>query len=146
MVQRPMKTLAGALLLALSALPAAAAVPAGERWYVVEIAGTPVGSVHERWSEEGGLVRVATRFEMVLNRLGSKVEMKVGGESRESGDGRLVDLDYDLHLSAQATSMHAAVEEGTVRLTTRAGEQSFERELPFEGELLGPEGLRRLSS
>lgn len=144
------RPLTAALLLLAAFVVRGPAATAGatptEQWYVIEIADTPVGSVHEQAKDGDGVVQVDTRSHMVLNRLGSKVEMTMAGASRESATGRLIRLDFELKLSQQATSLTAVVEEGKVRLTSRAGMQSFERELPFSGEILGPDGLRRLSA
>lgn len=132
-----------ALLLALVlSLPATAA---SERWYVVSLAGQPVGSIQESVSEEGGGPRTQTQMRMVLNRLGSKVEMETSSDVQESVEGRFRRAGTDLRMSAQSTSTLAEAEEGVVRIRSQAGGQSFDRTAAFSGELLGPEGIRRLT-
>jgi hypothetical protein len=117
-----------------------------EAWFVISIGGRPVGSIHERTLREAEGVVVESSFQLALNRLGSKVEMAYSAASREAPDGGLRSLDYELKLSQQTTSMHAEVEAGVVRLRDRVGAGSFERTLPFSGQLAGPERLRRLSA
>ncbi len=150
-VRPRLRRLAAALLLAaVPALSAAVspAAPAGgsDLWYAVTIAGEPVGSVHEVTAVEDGAVRSLSTLKLVLNRLGTRVEMGMIVITRESLAGDLLGVDTELLLSAQATSSHLTVEDGRVRLRDRAGDRDFERTVPFTGELLGPEGLRRRSA
>ena len=140
------KRLATALAAFLLSLPAAAADPR-DQWYVLSIGGTPAGSVREAVvTEDGGAVRSTTELRMILQRLGSRIEMTTSAASRESRDGRLASAEVEIKASAETTSMTAEVKEREVLLTSRAGGRSFERSLPYSGELLGPEGLRRLAA
>jgi hypothetical protein len=121
-----------------------AVVTAAEDWYVITIGGSPVGSVHiESADNEGGHTEIQT-MRMVLNRMGSTVEMNTTGTTREDESGRLLAVDVELDMSDQSTTLHAEVEPGRVRLASVAGDATFDRELAYEGELIGPAGLRRL--
>src|SRR5919106_1824205 len=137
------RCLIGAVQL-LAAVPLAA--QASGTWYVVTIAGQPVGSMHETVAEADGAVRVVSEAHLVLNRMGSKVEMQMGETSREARDGRLLGMDLDLKLSAQATSTSLALENGVVKIREKAGDRTFERTVPYTGDVLGPEGIRKLSA
>lgn len=138
----PFRRRLAAILLSLAVfLPTAAA--AEERWLLVSIAGQPVGSLHESVAGRDGALVTQTETRMVINRLGHRVELAFTSTSRESAAGRLRDATTDLKMSDQTTSMAAEVGEGTVRLRSQAGGKSFERTLPFSGELLGPEGVRQ---
>ena len=137
------RCLIGAVQL-LAAVPLAA--QASDTWYVVTIAGQPVGSMHETVSEADGAVRAVSEAHLVLNRMGSKVEMQMGETSREARDGRLLGMDLDLKLSAQATSTSLALENGVVKIREKAGDRTFERTVPYTGDVLGPEGIRKLSA
>jgi transglutaminase-like putative cysteine protease len=131
----------------LAALSAAAQAPqTSDTWYILTIGGQPVGSMHEEVAAAEGAVRVTSKAHLILNRMGSKVEMEMGEVSRESPAGRLLGADVDLRVSTQATSSHIAVEDGAVRIRDQAGDRSFERTVPYTGELLGPEGIRKLSA
>lgn len=123
---------------------AVAAVAPSERWYVLSLAGQPVGSVQENVAA-GDSVVTQTRLQLVLNRLGKRVEIASASTSRESGDGRLASAGLDLKMSDQTTSVAAEMAEGAVRVRSQAGGQSFERSVPFTGELLGPEAIRKLT-
>src|SRR4051812_13428463 len=141
-IMSPIRRRLAAILLSLAVFPPTAAF-AGERWLLVSIAGQPVGSFHESVAgRDGALVtRIETR--MVINRLGHRVEVEVTSTSRESAEGRLRDATTDLKMSDQTTTMAVEVGEGAVRLRSQAGGKSFERTVPFSGELLGPEGVRQ---
>jgi hypothetical protein len=128
----------------LAALPLAA--QPSDTWYVVTIAGQPVGSMHEAVAEADGAVHVRSEAHLVLNRMGSKVEMQMGEVSREGRDGRLLGMDLDLKLSTQGTSTSLTLENGVVKIREKAGDRTFERTVPYTGDVLGPEGIRKLSA
>jgi hypothetical protein len=134
-----------AILLVLFAFSATVA-EAAEQWYVISIAGQPVGSVHETTSETSAGARVESRLQIVLNRLGTRVEMASASSTEESTEGRLRKAGVELKMSSQVTSTTAEVGEGVVRIRSGAGGQSFDRTAEFSGELTGPEGLRRLTA
>ena len=135
------RRLAAILLSLFLPLPAAAA----EQWYVVSLGGQPVGSLQETVFEDAGGSRTESRMRMVLNRLGTRVEMETATAVQESADGRLQKAGLDLKMSSQSTSTTAEVGDGTVRIRSQAGGQSFDRTAPFSGDLLGPAGIRRLT-
>lgn len=142
---RRLRILPGAVLL-LAVFPPAARASASDAWYVVTIAGQPVGSMHERVMEADGAVHVTSDAYLALNRMGSKVEMRMGEVSREAKDGRLLGMDLTIKLSSQATSTSLALDSGIVKIRETAGDRTFERTVPYTGEVLGPEGIRKLSA
>jgi hypothetical protein len=81
---------------------------------------------------------------MVLNRMGSLVEMDSVATTREDEAGRLLGAEMTLVMSEQSTTTRAVVEPGRVLLTSGVGDASFENEQPYEGELIGPAGARAL--
>ena len=154
---RSLRAARAALLLSAVALPVAPAARAAQKaprpseretWWVITLDGRGVGSLHERAREADGGIAVTSDFQLVLNRMGSRVEMSYSAATRESQAGAFRTLDYDLKLSQQTTSLHAEAGDGVLRLRDRAGEGSgsYERTLPFSGELAGPERVRRLSA
>lgn len=136
--------LAAVLLLAFAFLPAAEAGGSDrEQWYVLSLGGRPVGSIEETFLETPAELRVESRMIMVLNRLGSRVEIGTSAAFVESASGWLRSADSDVRMSSQSTSTAVRVGDGVVRIQSTAGGKSFERTLAFEGELAGPEGIRR---
>lgn len=150
-----LRILAALLVLAAGAAPtappaaaeAAAQAAIHEQWYVTSIAGRPVGSVHERAEagEDGG-VTSTTVLRLVLNRMGTKVEMDSSATFHESPAGRLASVELSLDLSEQATVVRARAEGGSLVIEQEAGGQVFTRSMPLESDLLGLEGVRRLSA
>lgn len=116
-----------------------------ESWYVTAIGGAPVGYVHEARESRDGEVRLRNDFRIVLNRMGSKIEMSVRGASRESEAGLLVSSEMEMTMSEQTTSVKAVAGGGSLSVESQAGGRAFQRDLPFEGELLGPDAVRRLT-
>jgi hypothetical protein len=138
-------------------LPAALAVLCGlaaaqaartERWYAIGIGGQKVGYLHEASGPatlpaEGRETRI--EMKIILNRLGNKVEMETISTAREDGQGHLLSFGSRTKASALAVTSEGVVEDRQVRLTTAAGDKPHVRTLPFEGELLGPLGIRELT-
>lgn len=148
--RRPLKCLAAFLVLAALWLrPSSAQTPISERWYVLTIGGQKVGYVHEeiRAVEAGGAAFTDTLSEMkvTLNRLGHKVETEMRSSARETAAGALVAFGSEMRFSAQVVRSEGEVAPGEIRLTTTTGSTPHARVLKYEGELLGPEGIRALT-
>ncbi|HEX3527955.1 MAG TPA: transglutaminase domain-containing protein [Thermoanaerobaculia bacterium] len=143
--------LAAACLLAVLPLAAQTQAPpqTSDTWYVLTMGGQAVGSLHEQvtaGADAANTVQVSSKAHIALNRMGSKVEMEMGEVSREAPDGRLLGLDTELKASSQTMATKVTIENGQARVRETAGDRSFEHLVPFTGELLGEEGIRRLSA
>ena len=135
-------------LLAVLILPAgrAAAEQPTERWYVVSLGGTLVGYYHEAvsgsaasgWVTESAMV-------MVINRLGSRVDLSVSSRTEEGPDGKLRRTASETKASALAMKSEASIGSGTIEVRSEAGGKSYTRTVPYTGELIGPEAMRRMS-
>jgi hypothetical protein len=132
------------LYLTLRASPAPAATSEVEEWFIVLIDETPIGAVHATSGREGELDVETQEMKIVLNRMGSRIEMASAVETREDAAGRLRAVDSELVMSSQATRFRAVVEPGRVLISDQAGGESFAREIEYSGELLGPAGVRSL--
>ncbi len=123
--------------------------PLSDRWYVLTIAGQKVGYVHEeiRTAEAAGTVYTDTLSEMkvTLNRLGNRVETEMRSSSRETAAGVLVSFASETRFSAQVVRTEGVVGPGEIRLSTTTGTTPHARVLNYDGELLGPEGIRALT-
>lgn len=138
-----------ACLLQAAAVPALAeqAPPAEERWFVTTIAGAPVGSVRETVAPgEDGALLSTTELRLVLNRMGNRIEMSTRAAFRESPEGRFEGAEVEVRMSDQATRTRAEVGPEGVTLHQEAGGRTFSRTVPAPGEVLGPEGVRRLTA
>jgi len=130
--------------------PVASAGPAAEDWYSVQLGGQKAGYMFQNTEriERGGRAyfRTLSETKIVLNRLGSRVEMLSSAEYIETESGLLVEVGSELKYSAQPIRTEARIEDGQVVIRTSSGGGStLERKVPFSGELLGPEGIRLAS-
>jgi len=120
-----------------------------EKWFVILIAGSPVGSLHDVASRKstpaGDILVYSSEMRMVLNRLGSKVEMRFLTVSEETPAGVLLRETYDVQASQMVTHTEAVVKDGRLELRSEAGGKAYDRTIPFSGVLLGQEGVRLLS-
>jgi transglutaminase-like putative cysteine protease len=154
--------IAGAIVAALWALAgmpagriAAAAAPAAssaellaDRWYVIKIAGNPAGYVHEEVEAKAAPQAIVTTSDMhlVLNRLGSRIELRFLSSADETAAGMLLGTSYVMLASNQSTKSDAVVKDGKLEVTSEAGGKTYTNTLDFMGQLFGPEGIRRMSA
>jgi hypothetical protein len=133
-------------ILALLLTPAGGNAQGSDDWYVIRMAGTPVGWMRDSrtMSDSGPIVSTTMRF--VLNRLGSQVVMEMREQSLESGRGSLIRSDGTMRLSEQTTEFHAAMIGDSVRVRTRAGGREFERVLEARTRLIGPGAAGRMTA
>jgi hypothetical protein len=124
-----------------------------DQWYIIKIGGNAVGYLHDELrtpaarSPEalGGVLQTNSEMRVVLNRLGSKIEISFNSSTEESSDGRLLSVESEMMASSQVTKSDAVIKPGIIELRTQAGGRSYIRTLNYAGELYGPEGVRRLS-
>ncbi len=138
-----------ALVNGASAGPAPASIEekARETWNVVRIADNDVGFL--RATVEPAPVdgtagwRTTSEMSLVINRLGHAVPISSKSRVTETEAGLLREVDFEMSMSAMATSSHAVVESESILVKSRTGDRSYEHRVPYTGELLGPEGIRR---
>jgi hypothetical protein len=123
-------------------LPAASA---SEIWWEIRLGGQPTG--WERQSVEpsaGGSSRTTQEMLFVINRLGSKVEIKTLATFGEDAAGRLQTVHTEVSSSQQTTVLDGTRTATGIEVHTTAGGRSYTRTLPVAGPLLGPRGIAAL--
>src|SRR5437588_12913877 len=75
----------------------------GTEWYLLTIAATPVGWMHETRNDRDSAITLASQMRLVLDRLGTKVVMTFDDRTAEGRDGRLLTDEMTMRLSEQAT-------------------------------------------
>src|SRR4030042_4969685 len=72
-------------------------------WYVIKIAGQPAGYIHEETKAKEQGLNTDSEMRIVLNRLGSRVEIGFISASEETPEGLLRRVRYEMIASSQAT-------------------------------------------
>lgn len=146
--------LAAALLMAFAAASILAyqaprAEQAVERWYLVRIGGQDVGYLHDMSAPRaaGGEAGFFSKSEMsvAINRLGARVELSFLTAAEESASGLLRKLSFDLKASVLTMKTEVEVKDGVIEVKSGPAATPFVRTVPYAGDLLGPEGVRRLT-
>jgi hypothetical protein len=136
------------LLLFSAAVIFSGPVPAADEgiWSVIKISAIPVGYEMETRTEasDGGVLTVS-ESKIVLNRLGNKVELVTLSRTEEDPNGRLRRAETELRASTMSTRSVTVVKPGNLEIESEAGGKKYFRTAPYVGELLGPEGIRRLT-
>jgi len=122
------------------------ALHGAEIWMETRMAGQPAGYLHERSETAGGNTMVTvSELRIVINRMGSRVEIQGTTRSDQSADGRLLGFRSEIGSSMQSTVMEGSVRDGAIGLRISTGGKSYDRSIPLTGELLGPDGARQLT-
>src|SRR5713226_808638 len=104
---------------------------ATERWYEIRLAGAPTGYVHESVdARPNGATCTTEEMLFVINRMGSKVEVKSKSQTVEDRTGLFVSLDSEASSSQQTTVFHATRTPTGIELQTRTGDKSYTRVIP----------------
>jgi len=156
--------LTAALLVSTADSPASALAAAraqgtralADRWYIIKIAGSPAGYVREQVEAKASpqtgtrpaqrVLETTSDMRIVLNRLGSRIDLRFLSSADEAEDGRLLRTSYVMLASNQSTKSDSVVEDGKIEVTSEAGGKSYTHELTYTGKLVGPEGIRRISA
>jgi len=130
------------LLLTLLFLPLAALA---QVTLLYRVAGQPSGTYNEA-SVAGadGATKTTVVSDLIFNRMGAKVEIKISTAYTEARDGHLTSVISDTSSSQQTTHMDAEVADASIHVTTTTGGKSYERTIPVSGTLLGPDSARKL--
>lgn len=119
-----------------------AATPAArEDWLELRLAGVPAGYILER--ADGAKTHVESK--MVLNRMGSKVEISSATTFDEDADGRLRSLTTQASTSRDKSTLTLTVGTDELTLESQAGGKSYTTKQPLTAPLYGPRGARALS-
>jgi transglutaminase-like putative cysteine protease len=100
-------------------LPAGAAPPSGERWFVVRIAGTTVGTASERWTPGADDVVFEAQMNVRFTRMGTPLAMNVLTEEVCDPRGRL--LRARMESSVSNLGARAALEGDSLHYESSAG-------------------------
>lgn len=129
-----MRTLS--VLLVLLLVPARAF--ADERWYILSIAGVPVGWV----SEHRDGVRTRTAMSARLTRLGKSIDMKFDTVTVENASGAVTVLEYEAVLSKQPVRFIVRADGDRFRIAAGAHERIVEG---GNEPAIGPAAVARLT-
>jgi hypothetical protein len=128
---------------------AASVEKAGTQWYLITLGGQKIGYIKESGQKvkENGqwFYKSYSESKMAFNRLGKKAEITSKAEYLETEDGQLKKVLSETVMSSEPIKVEALVEEGKIVLKTTASGRTFSRDLPFSGQLFGPEGISQLS-
>jgi hypothetical protein len=117
-----------------------------DRWWEIRLSGQPTGYLHqstEARPEGGG--RTTQEMLFVVNRLGSKVEIKTHAETVEDAAGLMQSVHSESSSSRQSVVLDVTRAAGGLMLHSKAGAEAYDRVLPVSETLYGPLGIERLS-
>ena len=120
------------------------------RWVTYSLDDHPVGyivdSLFAGASRDEPAFRTRQGSEIVINRLGHKVPIRIWAETDEDAGGRLTRLAFWMSMSGQAVHTHLRFDGDSLRVRQETGGRSYERAFGATVlEVLGPEGIRMRS-
>jgi hypothetical protein len=112
---------------------------AADRWYEIRIADHPSGYQHSTTAVlEGGSIKSTDDTLIVINRLGSKVEIKTVAESIENAAGELVSVKEETSQSQQTLITEAELKGDRILLRSTTGSNSYNRSMTLKAPVCGP--------
>jgi hypothetical protein len=119
---------------------------AADRWWEIRIADQPSGYQHTLVENlDGGRIRTTDEQEIVINRLGSRVQVKSTAQSIENSAGELLSLREETSSSAQTLITESEFHGDKIEIRTTSGSNSYTRTMPLRAPLCGPASVVRLS-
>src|SRR5262245_11355503 len=101
---------------------------ATDRWWEIRLSGQPAGYRHTIVENlDGGMIRTTEEQVIVINRLGSRVEVKEKLKSVESAAGDLISVREETSSSAQTIVTEAELHQTEVQIRSTAGTNSYTR-------------------
>ncbi|MHC4588143.1 MAG: transglutaminase-like domain-containing protein [Planctomycetota bacterium] len=115
-----------------------------ERWYIMEVAGTPAGSMAQHIHSDGEHYRTETEARMSLSRGAVPVEIEMRSTFVETRDGRPLVIRYVHDMGFQTLDTEWRFEDDQVVQVSRQAGREFVKEHPLpEGTWLTPMAVRR---
>ncbi|MEM1080745.1 MAG: transglutaminase-like domain-containing protein [Pseudomonadota bacterium] len=114
-----------------------------ERWHVMSIDDTAVGSIHEVFERDGEQLITTESSVMVLNRLGARIEAGITAKSFENANGELHRVELAIDQSDQIMEV-LAFQEGDQWVTRSATPGIPEQQISLEQPLRGPRAVAEL--
>jgi transglutaminase-like putative cysteine protease len=118
---------------------------AADRWWEIRIGGQPAGYQHTAVEElTEGKIRTTDEQIIVINRLGSRVEVKAIVASMENAAGQLLSTHEESSSSEQTTITDSELHESEIELHSKVGSNTYTRKMPLRAPVCGPQALTRL--
>lgn len=133
---------AAAALMAVAAAP----VQAGEARHfdaVVRMNGVAAGAYFEDTREVHGQLTDTVKQTLVLNRLGSPVSIDETDVYDQAQSGELLGGRFQTSSSKDVVTTELVVKDHALVLSNQSGGKTYTHSIPFQGEVIGPEGVRR---
>lgn len=129
--------------LAFPAIGAASA--AGDRWYIVELAGARAGHMHERTETlPSGDVRVTSTMDLAIARGPATVSVSINAESLERADGEPISMRVEQRLGAAALSTEVTFEgRKATMIESQFGQRGAPRTIEIGEDVLMPGAMAR---
>jgi hypothetical protein len=115
-------------------------------WFAIRLADQPAG--YQRLSTstgEDGAIRTTDESLIVINRLGSRVEVRTKTETRETPAGGVLSVREESSSSQQTVVTEALCEADAISIVTTSGDNSYRRSVPNREPIYGPAHLARIS-
>src|SRR5262245_9721752 len=119
---------------------------ASDRWWEIRIADQPAGYQHTLVENlDAGTIRTTDEQLIVINRLGSRVEVKMVVQSVENAAGELQSIREETSSSAQTLITESEFHGDKIEIRSTAGTNSYTRSMPLRAPLCGPAAFTRMS-
>jgi len=117
--------------------PAQATEKAAEYWYVVKIAGSPVGFSNDTRTDLDGRTLYRTHMDLTMSRMGTQLNMFMAAEELDDSEGRPLSLNMTMKTSNLGLEITGVLENDTLKLRTVSPGFEDEKSIPWEEGAVG---------
>ena len=108
---------------------------------VVQLNGAPAGAYLEETKPSKEGMTDTVKLTLVLNRLGSRVEISETDVYDQDARGALLGGHFVSSSSKDAVANDFVVKDGALVVTNHVGGKTYSNSTPVQGELIGPNGV-----
>lgn len=117
-----------------------------DRWFIINLSEKPVGFYRESTKTGDANIETVIKLKMKISRLGSETPIESQQIYKENLKGELISIKSDVLLSTQQNVTLAEVTPNSINLTNTIGGKTFSSTMPYQGTLVGYEGIRLLTA
>lgn len=116
-----------------------------DSWLLSKLQGSSIGYIYFNTTFTDQHAISVNENNVVLNRLNNKVEIYIKTTVKERKNGGIDEIDYDVKISNQKTHSKIVRKGQVLHFITTIKGKEYKKEVPFIGNLVGPEELRKLT-
>jgi hypothetical protein len=116
-----------------------------EKWFVSNMNNNPIGFFVDKNQTAANEITSATYMKLIFNRKGSKIEMLMQTEIKETLSGDLLTAKGNIKTTGQDIALEGVLKKDTMFITMSTGGKTYQNKLFIKEKLEGPNAVKNRS-